>query len=144
MDPFSLLLVGGLALILIVQFSRVRRQQRAVRETQAGVEVGTEVLTAAGMIATVVAVGEATVTLRGPDGDLSRWVKGAVIRVLPDTDPASSRYQAPVGTSSTDGTSSTGTSSTGTISTDGTSSSSGTGATDTGAVDDDGAPRHQD
>ncbi|MGJ7442718.1 preprotein translocase subunit YajC [Aquipuribacter sp. MA13-6] len=126
MDPVSLLLVGGLVLILVMQFSRVRKQQQAVKQTQAGLEVGVDVLTAAGMVATVVTVDEATITLRGPDGNLSRWVKGAVVRVLPDTDPASSRYQAPATTDPTDPT------------------GTGTGTTDTGAVDDDGNPRHQD
>ncbi|WP_380168298.1 preprotein translocase subunit YajC [Jannaschia sp. R86511] len=121
MDPVSLLLVGGLALILVMQFSRVRKQQRVVKETQAAVEVGADVLTAAGMVATVVSVDDATLTLRGPDGTLSRWVRGAVIRVLPDTDPASSRYQAPAGTTA------------------GTEP-----ATPTDAVDDDGNPRPQD
>lgn len=143
MDPVSLLLVGGLVLILVMQFSRVRKQQQAVKQTQAGLEVGVDVLTAAGLVATVVSVDEATITLRGPDGNLSRWVKGAVVRVLPDTDPASSRYQGPVaadasgtadGTLTTDGTHATET----------TGTSESTGTTDTGAVDDDGNPRHQD
>ena len=94
MDP-ALLLVAGLAIILLLQFSRVRRQQREVRATQAAVEVGAEVLTASGMIGTVVETTGATVTLAGADGSLTRWVTGAVVRVLPDTDPASSRYRDP-------------------------------------------------
>lgn len=131
MDPVSLLLVGGLVLILVMQFSRVRKQQQAVKQTQAQLEVGVDVLTAAGLVATVVSVDEATVTLRGPDGGLSRWVTGAVVRVLPDTDPASSRYQAPLATDAT-------------ATTDVTRTTDATGTTDTGAVDDDGNPRHQD
>ena len=67
MDP-ALLLVAGLAIILLLQFSRVRRQQREVRATQAAVEVGAEVLTASGMIGTVVETTGATVTLAGADG----------------------------------------------------------------------------
>jgi len=121
-DPLSLLLVGGLVLILVLQFNRVRKQQREARDTRSALEVGSEVLTAAGMVATVATVDEATVTLRGADGHLTRWVKGAVVRVLPDSDPVSSRYQPPAATGTTDG----------------------TGTTDTGAVDDDGTPRHQD
>lgn len=96
MDP-ALLLVAGLAVILLLQFNRVRRQQRDVRATQAAIEVGAEVLTAAGMIGTVVETGRGTVTLRSEDGQRTRWVTGAVVRVLPETDPASSRYRDPSG-----------------------------------------------
>ena len=92
MDP-ALLLVAGLAVILLLQFSRVRRQQRDSKATQAGIEVGAEVLTAAGMVGTVVSFDDATVTLRGEDAHTSRWVRAAVVRVLADTDPASSRHR---------------------------------------------------
>lgn len=94
MDP-ALLLVAGLAVILLLQFNRVRRQQRDVRTTQAAIEVGAEVLTAAGMIGTVVETSGSTVTLRGEDGQRTRWLAAAVVRVLPETDPASSRYRDP-------------------------------------------------
>ena len=117
MDPFSLLLLGGLALLLVWQFSRVRKQQAAVRETRQGLVEGAEVLTAAGMLATVVSVQDTTVTLRGEDGNLTRWLTQAVVRVVPDSDPASSRYRPPA----TDDQ-----------------------APPTEAVDDDGTPRHQD
>ena len=94
MDP-ALLLVAGLALILLLQFSRVRRQQREVRATQSALQVGAEVLTASGMIGTVVESSGATVTLAAEDGQRTRWIAGAVVRVLADTDPASSRYRDP-------------------------------------------------
>ena len=94
MDP-ALLLVAGLAIILLLQFSRVRRQQRTARATRSALEVGAEVLTASGMLGTVVATTDATVTLAGEDGQRTRWVSGAVVRVLADTDPASSRYTVP-------------------------------------------------
>ena len=129
MDP-ALLLVAGLAVILLLQFSRVRRQQREVRSTQAGIEVGAEVLTAAGMVGTVVGVDDAAVTLQGEDGHRTRWVRAAVIRVLPDTDPASSRYQRPA--EATDGTAPT----------DPTSTPASDSSSD--AVDDDGSARNQD
>ena len=49
MDP-ALILLAGLAVILLLQFSRVSRQRREVRETQSALAVGRRVLTAAGMI----------------------------------------------------------------------------------------------
>ena len=94
MDP-SILLVAGLAVILLLQFLRVRRQQREARSTRDALEVGAEVLTASGMVGTVVEASGATVVLAGEDGQRTRWVAGAVVRVLTDTDPVSSRYRAP-------------------------------------------------
>jgi preprotein translocase subunit YajC len=96
-DP-ALLLVAGLAVILLLQFSRVRRQQRQVRETQAGIEVGAEVLTAAGMVGTVVVADDATVTLQAEDGTRTRWVRAAIVRVITADEPASSRYAPPATT----------------------------------------------
>lgn len=123
MDP-ALLLVAGLAIILLLQFSRVRRQQRDIKATQASIEVGAEVLTAAGMVGTVLAVGDATVTLQGIDGHTTRWIRGAVVRVLPDSDPASSRYRPPAADPDVTGT------------------APETGPPD--VVDGDGTPRNQD
>ena len=34
-------------------------------------------------------------TLAGQDGQRTRWVTGAVVRVLPDSDPLSSRFRDP-------------------------------------------------
>lgn len=84
MDP-ALLLLAGLAVILLLQFRRARTQQRRVRETQDGLEVGRRVLTAAGMIGTVVEIGDEEVTLASETGDHTLWVRTAVVRVLPET-----------------------------------------------------------
>ena len=131
MDP-ALLLVAGLAVILLLQFSRVRRQQREVKATQSAVAVGAEVLTAAGMVGTVVEADGATVVLAGEDGQRTRWVTAAVVRVLGPDDPASSSYVPPAATpSATDvGTDADG------------GPTTGTGRPD--AVDGDGNPRTQD
>ncbi|MFC3687453.1 preprotein translocase subunit YajC [Aquipuribacter hungaricus] len=94
MDP-AVLLVAGLVLILVLQFSRVRRQQREARDTRSALAVGAEVLTAAGMVGTVVETSGTSVVLAGEDGQRSRWLAAAVVRVLSDTDPASSRYVDP-------------------------------------------------
>lgn len=82
MDPALLLLVG-LAVILLLQFNRVRRQQRDVRETQSELEVGRRVLTAAGMIGVVVEVDGDEVVLASEGEHHTRWVRSAVVRVLP-------------------------------------------------------------
>jgi preprotein translocase subunit YajC len=79
----ALILLAGLAFILILQFSRISRQRREVRDTQASLDVGREVLTAAGMIGTVAEVTEDTVTLVSEDGHRTRWVKASVVRIMP-------------------------------------------------------------
>jgi preprotein translocase subunit YajC len=86
-DP-ALILLLGLAVILVLQFTRISRQRREVRETQLALEVGRKVLTAAGMIGTVVEVAEDTVVLQGEDGHRTRWVRGSVVRVVPDESSA--------------------------------------------------------
>lgn len=88
MDP-ALILLAGLAVVLILQVTRVGRQRKDIRETQASLEVGVEVLTAAGMIGTVAEVSDDTVTLVSDDGHRTRWVRGSVVRVLTrEHDPA--------------------------------------------------------
>lgn len=136
MDP-ALLLVAGLAVILLLQFSRVRRQQREVRATQSAVAVGAEVLTASGMVGTVVEATGATVVLAGEDGQRTRWVTAAVVRVLGPDDPASASYvpPAPATPGSTDAATDAGTDA-------GADPTTGTGRPD--AVDGDGHPRTQD
>lgn len=95
MDP-ALLLLLALAVVLVLQFTRVRRQQRAVRDTQSGIEVGVEVLTSAGMVGTISEMDDVTVTLLGLDGSRTRWVRAAVVKVVSPDEPASSRYVPPV------------------------------------------------
>ncbi|MFC5382466.1 preprotein translocase subunit YajC [Aquipuribacter nitratireducens] len=83
MDP-ALILLLGLAVILVLQFSRFSRQRREVRDVQSSLAVGRKVLTASGMLGTVAALTDDTVTLASEDGHRTEWVRGSVVRVVPD------------------------------------------------------------
>lgn len=86
-------LAGFLPLLLIVLvvyllFIRpARSRQRAAQQTRTTVEPGVEVTTTAGLIATVVAVDDATVTLEIAPGVHSRFVKAAIGRVNTPPEP---------------------------------------------------------
>lgn len=74
-----LLLIVAIGYLLLVRPARNR--QRKAMETRSNVQVGSEVTTTAGLIATVVAVEDDTVTLEVAPGVHSRYVKGAIARV---------------------------------------------------------------
>jgi preprotein translocase subunit YajC len=74
-----LILIVGVGYLLLIRPARVR--QRKALETRSAVEPGTEVTTTAGLLATVVAVDDDTVTLEVAPGVHSRYLKGAIARV---------------------------------------------------------------
>jgi preprotein translocase subunit YajC len=74
-----LILIVGVGYLLLIRPARNR--QRKALETRGAVEPGSEVTTTAGLIATVVAVEDDTVTLEVAPGVHSRYLKGAIARV---------------------------------------------------------------
>lgn len=92
MDPL-LLLMAGLLVIIVLQILRGRRVQKQALRTQSSVTVGAEVVTTAGLMGTVVAVDDDSVTIESVAGARTRWVRAAVARVVEPqapqpTDPA--------------------------------------------------------
>jgi preprotein translocase subunit YajC len=88
-EPFSLLFLAVGVYLLFLMFSRTRKQQREVQRTQAGLTPGAEVMTTAGMFATVVELDDQVVVLETAPGQRSRWDRRAVARILPDTTSSS-------------------------------------------------------
>jgi preprotein translocase subunit YajC len=74
-----LILIVGVGYLLLIRPARNR--QRKALETRSSVEPGAEVTTTAGLLATVVAVDDDTVTLEIAPGVHSRYLKGAIARV---------------------------------------------------------------
>jgi preprotein translocase subunit YajC len=74
-----LILILGVGYLLLIRPARNR--QRKALETRNQVEPGSEVTTTAGLIATVIAVDDDTVTLEIAPGVHSRFLKGAIARV---------------------------------------------------------------
>jgi preprotein translocase subunit YajC len=94
-----LILILGVGYLLLIRPARNR--QRKAMETRSAVEPGSEVTTTAGLIATVVAVDDDTVTLEVAPGVHSRYIKGAIARVntpiedIPDDGPTESAPDTP-------------------------------------------------
>jgi preprotein translocase subunit YajC len=81
-EAFILPLLFLLPLILI--FSRTRRQQREFQLVQQRLAAGQEVMTTAGLYATVVDVGQDAVLLESAPGVRQRWARAAVARIVTD------------------------------------------------------------
>lgn len=84
MNPSGLIVPLLLIGLLVLLFSRTRRQQRQAQQLQSGLAIGAQIVTTAGLYATVVEVDGAVVTLETGPGQRSRWDRRAVARVLPD------------------------------------------------------------
>lgn len=79
---FPLLIVA----LLVPMFLNVRKQKRALAETQTlqdSLKIGDEVVTTAGLYARVVLVEEDTVDLEIADGIITTWSRAVVREVLP-------------------------------------------------------------
>jgi preprotein translocase subunit YajC len=88
--PFLLIAVVGY--LLLVRPARAR--QRRALENRTAIEPGLEVTTTAGLIATVVAVDDDTVTLEVAPGVHSRYVKAAIGRVNTPPEPETDETDA--------------------------------------------------
>jgi len=82
---FPLLLILVVAYLFLIRPARAR--QRAALQNRSNIEPGVEVTTTAGLIATVVAVDDDTVTLEVAPGVHNRYVKAAIGRVNTPIEP---------------------------------------------------------
>ena len=90
-----LLLVG----LLLLMFNSTRKRRREAAATQTSLVPGAQVITTAGLYATVVAVEDTAIVLEVGDGGRSRWARGAIARIV-ETPAASSEVTDPAATSS--------------------------------------------
>lgn len=93
-----IILIIGVFYLFIIRPQRRRAAQ--AQETIAAVEPGREVITAAGLRATVVAVDDDGVELEIAPGVRTRWLKGAIARVIPlpaedDASPSPTEHDGP-------------------------------------------------
>ena len=81
MDPILLIILMVILLALPVWSTfRQNKQIRQIREMQARLAPGAEVLTGSGQHGIVVAVDETTVDLEIADGIVTRWERAAIVR----------------------------------------------------------------
>jgi len=82
--PFAVILLAFWLLILRPQ----RARMRAVQEVQDALQVGSQVITTAGLYGTVAALDEESVTLEVAPGVTNKYVRAAVGRVVTPTPEA--------------------------------------------------------
>lgn len=86
---FNLLFIVVLVLGAYLLFLRpARARQRKALETRSSVEPGVEVVTTAGLIATVVSNDDETVTLEIAPGVHAKFLKQAIVRVVQPETPS--------------------------------------------------------
>lgn len=82
-SPYGTFVLFGLIILAFVLFTRSQRnKQRRTLEQRKSITVGVEVVTTAGLIATVVEMDDETVTLEIAPGVRSRFLRQAVVRVV--------------------------------------------------------------
>lgn len=77
---FLLLALGAFTYLILIRPQRNR--MKALQQTQATLRPGAEVMTTAGLYATVVDIGDDTVTLEPSPGVHQRYARAAVARVI--------------------------------------------------------------
>jgi len=100
----SFLLIGLVVLFAILYFVMIRPQrnrQRQAQQTQRDVSPGARVRTTAGMYATVVAVEDQDVILEVAPGVEARFMRRAIMDVVPDNLGTDFPGEAPEGPSET-------------------------------------------
>jgi preprotein translocase subunit YajC len=101
--PNLLLLALAVGLAVLV-LTRGRAQRQALRDTQDRLAPGMQVMTASGLFARVVEVEPDVVVLETGPGQQSRWVRQAIVRVVPDETRGDDAPGAPGGTDTGTGT----------------------------------------
>ncbi len=81
MDPFLIILVLAFGAMWLMS-SRSRKQQRAVADFRANLEVGQEVMTGSGLYGTIVDIDGDTITLESTPGNESRWIRAAIAKLV--------------------------------------------------------------
>jgi len=76
-----LVLAAGLAFLVL---TRGRQQRQSLRDTQDALAPGMQVMTGSGLFARVVEVEPDAVVLETGPGQRSRWLRQAIVRVVPD------------------------------------------------------------
>jgi len=81
-DP-SFLVILAIALgALWLMSNRTRKQQRTASEFRNNLAAGDEVMTASGLLGTVVAVEDDVITLESAPGSQSRWIRAAIAKKI--------------------------------------------------------------
>lgn len=91
-DPFSLIMLAMLGLLIIFMFRSNRKRQAAQRELQEGMRPGVEVMLQSGVFGTIKSIDEEAnrVTVESGPGTVLIVHRNAVANVVPEAIPAES------------------------------------------------------
>jgi preprotein translocase subunit YajC len=91
-DPSFLVILAVALGALWLMSNRTRKQQRTAAEFRNNLVAGDEVMTASGLLGTVVAVEDDVITLESGPGSHTRWIRAAIAKkiepVVADADDA--------------------------------------------------------
>lgn len=89
-DPFSLIMIAILGVLIIFMFRSNRKRQAAQRELQAGMRPGAEVMLQSGVFGTIKSIDEEAnrVTVESGPGTVLIVHRNAVANIVPEPTPA--------------------------------------------------------
>ena len=82
MDPSFLVILAVALGALWLMSNRTRKQQRTAAEFRNNLVAGDEVMTASGLLGTVVAVEDDVITLESSPGNQTRWIRAAIAKKI--------------------------------------------------------------
>lgn len=82
MDPSFLVILAVALGALWLMSNRTRKQQRSASEFRNNLAAGDEVMTASGLLGTVVAVEDDVITLESGPGTQTRWIRAAIAKKI--------------------------------------------------------------
>ncbi|MEZ0449615.1 preprotein translocase subunit YajC [Cellulomonas sp. ICMP 17802] len=85
MDPSFLVILAVALGALWLMSNRTRKQQRAASEFRNNLVAGDEVMTASGLLGTVVDVEDDVITLESAPGTHTRWIRAAIAKKIEPT-----------------------------------------------------------
>ena len=82
MDPSFLVILAVALGALWLMSNRTRKQQRTASEFRNNLSAGDEVMTASGLLGTVVDVEDDVITLESAPGTQTRWIRAAIAKKI--------------------------------------------------------------
>jgi preprotein translocase subunit YajC len=84
-DPSFLVILAVALGALWLMSNRTRKQQRTASEFRNNLAAGDEVMTASGLLGTVVTVEDDVITLESAPGSQTRWIRAAIAKKIEPT-----------------------------------------------------------
>ncbi len=90
----TLVMLGAVVLLMVFMTRGSRKRQKQAATFRDSLAVGTQVMTASGMVGTITALEGDLVTLEGLDGSATRWVRAAISKTYETPEAAVAAAEA--------------------------------------------------